>query len=90
MVLLRGALIEYASDFLGPLPNLVIFQFNPDTLTRNFQIPQRPTGAASRETSQAGEIPVEKINLTASFSLQRNAQSSVSSAGLANLAESIF
>ncbi len=67
MVLLRGALIEYASDFLGPLPNVVIFQFNPDTLTRNLQIPQRPTGAASRETSQAGEIPVERINLTAHF-----------------------
>ncbi len=68
MVLLRGALIEYASDFFGPLPNVVIFQFNPDTLTRNLQIPQRPTGVASRETSQAGEIPVEKINLTAHFS----------------------
>ncbi len=68
MVLLRGALIEYASDFLGPLPNVVIFQFNPDTLTRNLQIPPRPTGATSRETSQAGDITVEKINLTAHFS----------------------
>jgi hypothetical protein len=68
MGLLRGALIEYASDFFGPLPNLVIFQFNPDTLTRSFQIPQRPTGAASRETSQAGEIPVESISFTAHFS----------------------
>ncbi len=68
MVLLRGALIEYASDFFGPLPNVIIFQFNPDTLTRNFQIPQRPTGATSRETSQAGEIPVESISFTAHFS----------------------
>lgn len=68
MGLLRGALIEYASDFFGPLPNLVIFQFNPDTLTRNISIPQRPTGANSRETSQAGEIPVERINLNAHFS----------------------
>ena len=66
--LLRGALIEYGSDFLGPLPNVVIFQFNPETLTRNIEIPQRPTGATSRETSQAGEIPVEKITLTAHFS----------------------
>ena len=68
MVLLRGALIEYASDFFGPLPNVVIFQFNPDTLTRNLQIPQRPTGVASRETSQAGEVPVEKMSFTAHFS----------------------
>jgi hypothetical protein len=33
-VLLRGALIEYGSDFMGPIPNVVIFQFNPETLTR--------------------------------------------------------
>jgi len=68
MVLLRGALIEYASDFLGPLPNVVIFQFNPDTLSRSIEVPQRPTGVRSRETSQAGEIPVEKISFTAHFS----------------------
>ncbi|MGH7901618.1 MAG: hypothetical protein ACRENZ_07760 [Thermodesulfobacteriota bacterium] len=66
--LLRGALIEYGSDFLGPLPNIVIFQFNPETLTRNIQIPTRPTGSSSRETNQAGEVPVEKITLTAHFS----------------------
>jgi hypothetical protein len=66
--LLRGALIEYKSDFLGPLPNVVNFQFNPESLTRNIQIPARPTGAASRETNQAGEVPVETISLTAHFS----------------------
>lgn len=66
--LLKGALIEYGSDFLGPIPNVVIFQFNPESLSRTIQIPPRPTGSASRETSQAGEIPVEKIRLTAHFS----------------------
>ena len=66
--LLRGALIEYKSDFLGPLPNVVIFQFNPESLTRNIQIPPRPTGSTGRETSQVGEVPVEKISLTAHFS----------------------
>lgn len=66
--LLRGALIEYKSDFLGPVPNVVIFQFNPESLTRNIEIPPRPTGATSRETNQAGEVPVETISLTAHFS----------------------
>lgn len=65
--LLRGALIEYGSDFLGPLPNVVIFQFNPDTLTRTIQIPPRPTSGASRETSQAGEPSIEKISFKAEF-----------------------
>jgi hypothetical protein len=66
--LLRGALIEYGSDFLGPIPNVVIFQFNPETMTREIQIPDRPTGSGSREVSQAGEIPLEKITITAKFS----------------------
>jgi hypothetical protein len=66
--MLRGALIEYGSDFLGPIPNVVIFQFNPETLTRTIQIPPRDTGATGRETGQAGEPPVEKITVNAVFS----------------------
>lgn len=66
--MLRGALIEYGSDFFGPIPNVVIFQFNPESLSREIQVPERPTGASSRETSQAGEVPVEKFTVTAHFS----------------------
>lgn len=66
--LMRGAMIEYGSDFLGPLPNVVIFQFNPESLTRNIQIPPRPSGGAARETTQAGEPTIEKITLKAQFS----------------------
>ncbi len=66
--LMRGALIEYGSGVMGPIPNVVIFQFNPETLTRTVQIPSRPTSGTSRETSQAGEPATEKISLTAKFS----------------------
>ncbi len=65
--LLRGALIEYGTDFLGPIPNVVIFQFNPESLTRRLQIPSRPAGAQAREENQAGDLPVEHIALTAYF-----------------------
>ena len=65
--LLKGALIEYGSDFLGPLPNVILFQFNPETLTRNIQIPPRPSGGTARETTQAGEPSVEKITFKAEF-----------------------
>ncbi len=64
---LRGALVESKSDFLGPLPNIVIFQFNPETMTRNIQIPARPTSASAREATQAGETPIEKISFKADF-----------------------
>ena len=66
--LMRGALIEYGSGLMGPIPNVVIFQFNPETLTRTVQIPPRPASSTSRETTQAGEPSIEKITLTAKFS----------------------
>lgn len=66
--LMRGALIEYGSDFMGPIPNVVIFQFNPETMSRTVQIPPRPAAAMARETTQAGEPSIEKITLKASFS----------------------
>jgi len=66
--LLRGGLIEYGSDFLGPLPNVVIFQFNPETMTRVIQIPPRPVGGTAREASQAGDPPIERITIKAEFS----------------------
>jgi hypothetical protein len=65
--LLRGALIEYGSDFLGPLPNVVIFQFNPESLSRTLQVPPRPTGVSARETTQAGEPPVERLTVRSVF-----------------------
>lgn len=65
--ILRGALIEYGSDVLGPLPNVVVFQFNPETLSRTIEIPERPSGSSGRETTQAGDAPVEKITIEAYF-----------------------
>jgi hypothetical protein len=94
---LRGALIEYGSDFLGPLPNVVVFQFNPESLTRNFTIPTRPTGATARETSQAGEVPVERFTVRALFSAadqldQNNPLARASGVGsqLAALAQMVY
>ena len=68
MPMLRGALIEYGAGLVGPIPNVVIFQFNPESLSRTLQSPQRPTGATQRETTQAGEKTFEKISFKAHFS----------------------
>ena len=66
--MLRGALIEYGAGLVGPIPNVVIFQFNPESLSRTLQIPPRPTGATQRETTQAGEKTFERISFKAHFS----------------------
>ncbi|MCG8356843.1 MAG: hypothetical protein MI920_14835 [Kiloniellales bacterium] len=65
--MLRGAMIEYGTDFLGPIPNVVIFQINPDKMSRTIEIPPRPEGAGATETGQSGEPPTEKISLSAEF-----------------------
>ncbi|NAZ84896.1 hypothetical protein [Kineococcus indalonis] len=67
-LLLRGALIEYGTDLIGPIPNVVIFQFNPEALTRSFVVPERPRAGNDREQSQAGETVHERISLKAHFS----------------------
>ncbi len=69
---IRGALIEYGSDFLGPIPNVVIFQFNPETLSRTIRIPGRQATGNKREASQAGESPTEQISLTTNFNAADN------------------
>lgn len=67
-VSLRGAFVEYGTDLIGPIPNVVIFQFNPEALSRTFVVPQRPNTGNEREQSQAGEQVTEKIALKAHFS----------------------
>lgn len=72
-LLLRGALVEYGSDFLGPLPNIVIFQFNPEQIARTLNIPQRQGGGVGRaartpEPRSASAPPTETFTLTAHFS----------------------
>ena len=44
---LRGVLIEYGANILGPIPNIVVFQFNPDQMTRTITVPQPPSSAAA-------------------------------------------
>src|SRR5262245_23193175 len=33
--LLKGALIQFSAPLLVPIPNIIGFQYNPETLTRN-------------------------------------------------------
>ena len=69
---LRGALVEYGSDVLGPIPNVVVFQFNPEEISRTLNIPQaKPETAGNArltEPHQAGAPPTETFSITAHFS----------------------
>lgn len=68
---IKGALIEYGSDFLGPLPNVVVFQYNVEELDRRFAIQRRETDetvpARQTEVHSAFAAPVESFTLTLKF-----------------------
>lgn len=66
--LMRGALVEYGNDLIGPLKNVVVFQFNPETLSRSIRVPVPPEQATGKEKRQVGDPPTESIQLTAHFS----------------------
>jgi len=67
--LLKGALIAYDSQFLGPIPNVIAFQYNPDHLTRtltNRSAPPEPSnvGAGQEDVLRVLGPPVENISLS--------------------------
>ena len=71
--LLRGALVEYSGDFLGPIPNLVVFQFNPEELARTINIPRPPSATTGNRSTEAepsttSTPPSESFTVTAKFS----------------------
>ncbi len=74
LIPMRGALVEYGGQFLGPIPNIVIFQFNPETLSRTITIPQAATANNSaanrprREVATTEAPAVESFTITAQFS----------------------
>jgi hypothetical protein len=71
---LRGALVEYGTDVLGPLPNIVVFQFNPEQITRTLNLARRQGSAApeqearQREPNQVAAPPTETFQINAHFS----------------------
>jgi hypothetical protein len=69
---LKGAFLSFAGGALGPLPNIVVFQFNPETVTRTPSLPQPPplpTNAGPFNAEEQPCLPGESI----SFSLRLDA-----------------
>jgi hypothetical protein len=54
--LLKGALIQFSAPLLVPIPNVIVFQYNAETLTRTLQPwtpPEPPAGTAEAPPSEA-------------------------------------
>jgi len=66
---LKGALVSFPSQFLGPVPNIIVFQYNPEQLSRTLAAraaPPEPSnaGAAREDAYRVQGPPVETITLS--------------------------
>jgi hypothetical protein len=67
--LLKGALVSYEEPFLGVVPSVIVFQYNPEELSRSLQTRAAPweyrmSGEARDDAFLALGPPIESINLT--------------------------
>jgi len=52
--LLKGALIQFSAPMLVPIPNIIIFQYNPETMTRQV-VPWKPKEKITYESKEAAD-----------------------------------
>jgi hypothetical protein len=85
---IKGALIEFMQTFLVPLPNVIVFQFNPETMTHTWSQPapdrDQRQGEHSNPLAVKGE-PGESF----SFNLAMDAGDVIASgsSGVADIAQ---
>jgi len=66
--LVKGALLEFGDALLGLLPNVILFQYNPEQLSHKLdQPPGRSASTAStttesKETQRTSNLPIESIS----------------------------
>jgi hypothetical protein len=52
--LLKGALIEFSKRFISSVPNIIVFQYNPETMTRKLE----PWNTGGSDKTNGGKEPV--------------------------------
>jgi len=67
--LLKGALVEFSERFIGPIPNIIIFQYNPEKLSRSLNLwqPPSPSAEEGEEGEQQQRPQVSGITLAQPF-----------------------
>jgi hypothetical protein len=76
---LKGALVSFMPTFIGSIPNVVIFQYNPETITHNWTAPAAASsggagaGAGAGAATTSGDplavagVPGETFSFTLAF-----------------------
>ena len=67
MITLKGAFVNLGAGLLGALPNIIIFQFNPETVSRTPSLvwpPPKPKGNGTMDVTQQPAEPSESYSFT--------------------------
>lgn len=71
--LVKGALVELSEPFLGPVPNIIVFQYNPEKMTRTLTPWSPGAGSGGAESGEQGgcneESTAQPFDPGESFSL---------------------
>ena len=87
-VLLKGALVEFMPTFLVPLPNVIVFQYNPESLTHTWTQPEAAPPVPGETTNNPMAVkgmPGESFSFT--IAMDANDEIAAGSAPTAAIAE---
>jgi len=57
----KGALIQFSAPLLVPIPNIIVFQYNPESMTRKIS-PWKSTGTTETGKSDCAEDSTKALN----------------------------
>jgi len=85
---LRGALVEFMPTMLIPIPNVIVFQYNPETMTHTWTQPQAAqasSGTVPGNPLAVTGMPGEAFGFTLAMDAQDDIADSTVGSGLASV-----
>lgn len=85
---LRGALVEFMPTGLIPIPNIIVFQYNPESMSHAWTQPEAPTAGPNQTTTNPLAVkgnPGESFSFTLSLDAADSIADGVASAALAKV-----
>lgn len=88
MTYLRGALVEFMPTGLIPIPNIIVFQYNPESMSHAWTQPEAPSAGPNQTTTNPLAVkgnPGESFSFTLSLDAADSIADGVASAALAEV-----
>lgn len=88
MTYLRGALVEFMPTGLIPIPNIIVFQYNPESMSHAWTQPEAPAAGPNQTTTNPLAVkgnPGESFSFTLSLDAADSIADGAASAALAEV-----